>query len=225
MVNIKPGISGEILFEEAAGAEDRPVGFPTTIYSVSERRILLAQTDPPLPADDLGRVVVFTYVIHKESAPARHRFHARMVGFSDHEIAPGQRVPALVIERTSAPEPCNLRMNFRIKPSAERGLAVLLGGVPVVIVDISEGGVCVRLKGEMTLKLQDMVRLTVSVDGRSFDVDSQVVRICAPQAAAGTASLQQFVSLQFLGNQAARENILGRKLFHLERVQIKNKIR
>jgi len=148
MVNIKPGISGEILFEEA-GAEDRPVGFPTTIYSVSERRILLAQTDPSLSADDLGRVVVFTYVIHKESAPARYRFHARMVGFSDHKIAPGQRVPALVIERTSAPEPCNLRMNFRIKPSAERVLAVLLGGVPVVIVDISEGGGCVRLNRKL----------------------------------------------------------------------------
>ncbi len=122
------GISGEILFEEA-GAEDRPVGFPTTIYSVSERRILLAQTDPPLSADDLGRVVVFTYVIHKESAPARYRFHARMVGFSDHEIAPGQRVPALVIERTSAPEPCNLRMNFGSNPR-QKGPGGPLGGVP-----------------------------------------------------------------------------------------------
>lgn len=70
MVNIQPGISGEILFEEA-GAKDRPVGFPTTIYSVSERRILLAQTDPPLSADDPGGTMVFTYVIHKESAPAK----------------------------------------------------------------------------------------------------------------------------------------------------------
>jgi len=224
MVNIKPGISGEILFEEA-GSQERSVGFPTTVYSVSERRILLAQTAPPLSAADLGRDLVFTYVIRKESNPARYRFGARMVGFSDHGIAPSQRVPALVIERTSAPEPCNLRMNFRIKPSAERGLAVLLGGMPVVIVDISEGGVCVRLKGEMTLKPQDMVRLTISVDGRSFDVDSRVVRICAPQAAAGTVSLQQFVSFQFLGSQAARENILGGKLFKLERAQIKNKIR
>lgn len=50
-----------------------------------------------------------------------------------------------MIERTSAPEPCNLRMNFRIKPAAEGGLAALLGGVPVVIVHISEGGGCVRL--------------------------------------------------------------------------------
>jgi hypothetical protein len=224
MVNIKPGMVGEILIEDD-GITDKMAGIPITVFSVAERRILLSQTAPPISDADLGKRLLLTYLVNHETSPLRYRFGAKLIGFADHEIAPSLRIPALVIERETHPEACNLRMNYRIKPATDRGLQVWLRGTLVPIVDISEGGVCIRAKGEIALKPRDTTQLTIGVDDRTFEVESRVVRIWSPPTPGGTAGSRQFVSFQFLGNLAARENILGRKIFQLERTQIKNKIR
>jgi hypothetical protein len=224
MMSIKSGIFGEILFEDSAN-QDRISGIPSLIYSVEDQRILLSQTSPPIATDDLGKRITLTYLDDNEGAPVRYRVRARLTGFTDHEIAPSQWAPALVIERETHPEACNLRTSYRIKPAQNKGLTVSLRGTPVEIVDISEGGVCIGWKGDLPLKPRDTLKLTISIDKRAFDVESRVVRINSPQTAAGAAGKRQFVSFQFLGSQAARENLLGGKIFQLERTQIKNKIR
>ncbi|MDA8124100.1 MAG: PilZ domain-containing protein [Deltaproteobacteria bacterium] len=224
MVSIEPGTLVELLFD-GDDWTNRSAGIQAIAYSVSDKHIVLSQTTPPLAKALFGKRLRLTYLDKSGDIPLRCGFEGRLRGLVDHERSPSERVPALVFERESDPETCNLRENFRIKPSTDAGLEILLKATRVVIVDISEGGACVRLINEVTLNPGDTVKLTIAVDGRSFDVESKVVRVWSPQTACGNNGRQQFASFRFLGNQAARENVLARKIFDLERSQIQNKIR
>jgi len=224
MMSIKPGTTGEIVFADDE-IQNRIISISTTIYSETDRRIVLSQTTPPLSAADVGKRLRLTFLDTSGDSSTRYGFWARLRGFTDHEITPSQSVPALVIEKETNAETCNLRMNYRVKPATDQGLTVWLQKTPLAIVNISEGGICIRSKGDLALKPHDSIQLTIDVDGRQFAVESRVVRVWSPQMAGGAKSLQQFVSFQFLGNPAARENLLGGKLFQLERTQSKDKIR
>lgn len=227
MVKIESIANAEIIFEcdKTNETSDRIPAIPIVVYAVENRRLFLSQAVPPISSALFGKRLLLTFLERNEGKNHRYAFWAKLIGLSDYDISPSQRVPVLVVEKETDPETCNLRMSFRIRPDLDRGLAVFLRGAKVNIVDISEGGVCISSKKDLALAQDDRITLTISIDDRKIDVDSRVVRVTSSQAAAGSSVNQQLASFQFLNNQAARETLLSRKIFHLERTQIKNRVR
>mgnify|MGYP001378634425 CR=1 FL=1 len=215
MVSVRPGVTADILFE---GDETKPQVSPlrAMIYSVTEKRLILSQTAPPVSDARLGKRFLITFLQESEGTIHRYGVWARLKGIADYELTPSQRVPALSLERESEPRKHNLRMNFRIKPPLNRGLSASVQGAPVAIVDISVGGIRISSRNSFPFKAQELVKITIAVDNGKFEVQARVIRTWQSRVA-GAGQLLSYASMQFLDNQAARESLLSKKIILLER--------
>ncbi|MHB8770746.1 MAG: PilZ domain-containing protein [Syntrophales bacterium] len=215
MVSIRPGVTADILFE---GDEAKPQvsPLPAMIYAVTEKRLILSQATPPVSDTRLGKRFLITFLETSEGKSHRYGFWARLRGMEDYELTPSQRVPVLVFDRETEPRIHNLRMNFRIKPTLNKGLSALFQGAPVTIVDISVGGIRISSKEEFPFKAHDAIKMTIGVDSAKFAVEGRVIRTWQARATGGGALLS-YASVQFLDNQAARESLLSKKIILLER--------
>jgi hypothetical protein len=227
MAAIKPGMTADIV---SAGDETKKESPPlqTVIYEVTDRRLILSQTTPPLTNAQQGKRLLVTFLEKREGVNpnSRYGFWATLTGLlTNYEIGPSQMVPALVLERETKPQTHNLRMSYRINPAADSGLTVIVRGVPVNVVDISVGGVRISSKSDLSLKDRDIVKLAINIDGKTLDIEGMVVRVWSAQTAIGTDINQQFASIQFLSNQNARESLLGKKIILMEREKLAHRIR
>lgn len=127
----------------------------------------------------------------------------------------------LLLEKENNPATVNRRMGFRVRPLPNSGLSVFFQETAVNVIDISVGGACISRSQELSLTSQETVTLIISVDGKRFDVKSTVIRTWSSQSASGS---QYFASIQFVGNPAMRESLLGKKIMHLERERFLNKL-
>ncbi|MDO8721348.1 MAG: PilZ domain-containing protein [Syntrophales bacterium] len=222
MVAIKPGMTADII---SAGDETKKESPPlqTEIYEVTERRLTLSQTTPPITNAQQGKRFLVTFLEKSGEVNPRHGFWATLTRLlTNYEIAPSQLVPALVMERETNPQTYNLRMSYRINPT-DSGLTVVVRGVPVNVVDISIGGVRISSKHDLSLKPRDIVKLAINIDGKTLDIEGMVVRVWSSQTAGG--GNQHFASIQFLSNENARESLLGKKIILMEREKLANRIR
>ncbi len=215
MVDIRPGVMAGIMFE---GDETKSQISPlqTIIYSIAERRMILAQTTPPIAPERRGKRLLVTFLETNEGVSIRYGFWAKLKEVTDHEIVRFQPVPVLMIERETEPKKCNLRMNFRIKPMLNRGLTAFFQGAPVTVVDISVGGLRMSAKTPFPFNVLDIIVVTIGVDGKKFDVEGRVIRAWSPPPT-GAGGHQHYASIQFLNNQEARESLLSKKIILLER--------
>ncbi len=215
MVSIKPGVTADILFE---GDEAKPQISPlaTMIYAVADKRLILSQSTPPVSDNRLGKRFLITFLEASEGKNNRYGFWARLKGMEDYELTLSHRVPALVFDRETEPKKHNLRMNFRIKPTLNRGLSAFLQGAAVTIVDISVGGIRISSKEEFPFKAHDLIKLTIGVDNTKLPLEGRVIRTWQARVTGGGALLS-YASVQFLDNQAARESMLSKKIILLER--------
>ncbi len=218
MVDIRPGVMADIIFEGDETKNQIP-RLQTIIQSIEERRMILAQTTPPVPEERRGKRLLVTFLETNDGISVRYGFWAKLKAVTDHEIIRFQPVPVLMIERETEPKKCNLRMNYRIKPMMNRGLAAVFQGAPVTIVDISVGGLRMSAKTAFAFNVLDIITVTIDVDGKKFDVEGRVIRAWSPPPT-GAGGQQHYASLQFLSNQAARESLLSKKIILLEREQL-----
>lgn len=217
MVDIKSGMMADMTFEGDETKSQVP-SRETIIYSVADTRIILSQTMPPLTDAQQGKRFLLTFLQKSKGPNPRCGFWAKLIGLlTDYELAPSQLVPALVMARETDPTTYNLRMSYRIRPLLHGGLSIMLRGVEVNIVDISVGGVLISTTKSLALKPQDMIALIIRVDDRKLDLKGLVIRVWSSQSAFGA---QQFASIQFFSNEAARESLLGRKILLMERERL-----
>jgi hypothetical protein len=213
MVNVRPGVMVDIIFE-GDETKNQIASLQTIIYSIADRRMILPQPTPHVSAEKKGKRLLVTFLETREGVTTRYGFWAKLKMLTNHEITPSQPIPVLVIEKETEPEKYNLRMNYRIKPLMNKGLAVFFQGAPVAIADISVGGVRISAKNVFSFNAHDVITMTIGVDDQKFDVQGRVIRAWSPQSAGGH---QHYASIQFLDNQAARESLLSKKIILMER--------
>ncbi|MHB9097669.1 MAG: PilZ domain-containing protein [Syntrophales bacterium] len=213
MVDIRAGVMVDIIFEGDETKNQIP-RLQTIIYSITDRRMILPQTTPPVSKERQGKRLLVTFLETNAGVSIRYGFWAKLKAMTNHEITPSQPAPVLVIDRETEPKKYNLRMNYRIKPLMNKGLAAFFQGAAVTIVDISVGGLRMSAKTAFPFNAHDIITLTIGVDSVKFDVQGRVIRAWSPQSAGGH---QHYASIQFLDNQAARESLLSKKIILMER--------
>ncbi len=215
MVDIRPGAMADIVFEGDDTRNQTPP-LQTIIYAIADRRMILSQTTPPIASERRGKRLLITFLETNEGISVRYGFWAKLKEVTEHEITPFHPVPVFIIERETEPKKCNLRMNYRIKPMMNRGLAAFIQGAPVTIVDISVGGLRMSAKTPFAFNVLDIIIVTIGIDGKKFDVEGRVRRAWSlPPTGAG--GHQYHASIQFLNNHAFRESVLSQKIILLER--------
>ncbi|HLA27333.1 MAG TPA: PilZ domain-containing protein [Syntrophales bacterium] len=227
MVAIKPGMTADIVSESDEPTKEGPP-LQSVIYEVTDRSLILSQTTPPITDVQQGKRLLVTFLDKSEEAnpTSRYGIWATLTRLmTNYEIAPSQMVPALVLERETKPQTHNFRMSYRINPATDSDLTVLVRGVRVNVIDISIGGVRIGSKSDLSLKANDIVKLAITIDGKTIDIEGMVVRAWSAQTASGTGINQQFASIQFLSNQNARESMLGNKIILMEREKLAKRIR
>lgn len=151
MADIRAGVMVDIIFEGDETKNQIP-RLQTIIYSITDRRMMLPQTTPPVSKERQGKRLLVTFLETNAGLTVRYGFWAKLKMLTNHEITPSQPVPVLIIERETEPTKCNLRMHYRIKPMLHRGLTASFQGAPVTIADISVGGLRMSAKNPFSYR-------------------------------------------------------------------------
>jgi hypothetical protein len=189
----------------------------SSIFDIVENRLIIAQTYPPILKSKMGKAVVVTYLARREESHLRYGFDATIIELlNEYTLSAGNTTRAAVLLRKSNPVEYNLRSFFRLGPPDNNGLDMVVYGKPVSILNISIGGA--KISHDRTLKFQPGKTMTVSlsIDGERFELNAFVVRTWEPQDARLVKSLE-FVALSFIDTTMRFKNILGRKIFDIQR--------
>jgi hypothetical protein len=172
MMDIKPGLGVEFMYY-ADYAKDNISIMRSVIYDVLNRKVILSQAHPTVLKSSLKREIVVTYLTREQGQTARFGFSAIIVDFMNHyELASNERVPAIVIERTGAPERFNIRLNFRLKVPSGRGLKLSMGNQHLNLIDISVGGAKFICTNAVSLVPHSRIKLTVGFDRQRRDLEA-----------------------------------------------------
>ena len=187
------------------------------VFDVIDKKIILSQSSPPLFRSSLKRDILVTYLDNIVKNGIRFGFQATVVDLWErYEIASGERVSAIIIERKSIPQPVNIRLNYRLKLPSLSGFALYVRDKRASIIDLSIGGVKISLKGVELLKPQDQIKLRFRFNNRDFNLEGEVVRIWS-NVTAGRRDDVQLISIKFINADKEFEHLLGQQIFRVER--------
>ena len=187
------------------------------IYDVAGKKMILAQSVPIVLPSHLKRDILMTYLQNKDSHYTRLGFKAKIIDIIDqYEIEPGKLLPAIVVEQSEAPQSVNLRIHFRLQLPYDSGLTMQVNGDHANIIDISIGGAKIILKIAKKLAPQDRLKLKLCIDDREFSLEAGVLRAWPPMGEESRKDLY-YVTMQFLNAGTELAQILGRKIFSIER--------
>ena len=216
MSELKPGISVDVVLESDPNRLRK-----TIIYDIEGRKVILAQTSPPLLRSHLGEPVRVSFATKiKGVRDTRLAFCGDIVEFiRDYEMSSSQTVPAVVTEQRTELEEIDRRMFYRIAPSLNSGLEVLLGNEKISIIDISLGGAKLLHSIERMLQTNEQIALTILMDRQRFDVKARIVRVEQKFDPAKSMKTQT-TSLQFGENSQEFGRALAKKMMLMERQRL-----
>jgi hypothetical protein len=188
----------------------------STIYDISDPVILAAQSDPPLGPSLVGRTVMITYVNKEGGTVIRYGFPARIDALVDYDLAGGETVQAIRMEREGDIRPHSIRMFHRVEPLPDGNLRLFIAGKEMKILDISLGGVRFTLDGSISLGAGRIEDIYVDIGQRSYNLRA---RICRTWESTDVRSWKEpgFASAEFLGAPHFFERVLVRQLRQIER--------
>jgi hypothetical protein len=216
MKDIRPGLGVEFMYYTDY-AKDNIRIMRAVIYDVLDRTLILSQAQPTVLASSHKREIVVTYLTREPGQTSRFGFSAIIVDFMNHyELVSKERVPAIVIERTGAPEHFNIRLHFRLKVTSGSGLTLYMGNKKLNLIDISVGGGKFCCTKAVSLIPHSRIRLTVGIDRQLRDLEAEVLRVWSPENQRIRNELQ-FATVKFLHSGSEVENFLGKEIFRIER--------
>jgi hypothetical protein len=187
------------------------------VHDVTDNKIIIAQTDPPISRTKTNKEVYATYLEREGGKPARYGFPAKIVGFmKDYELASQEKTQAVVLLREGLREPYNLRMFYRLEPPSHCGIDIFVNGIKVSILDISIGGASFSHNRIYPFKVNEEAKIILVIGERASQIEAKVVRTWEPENEKAKKSLE-FVSIQFLDMKGHIKNELGRKIRDVER--------
>lgn len=216
MADIRPGRGVEFVYH-ADYAEDHVRVMRSVIYDVLDAKLILSQPQSTVLTSSLKKEILVTYLTREQGQAARFGFSAIIVDFMHrYELASGERVPAVVIEQTSAAGRINLRLNFRLKAPSGSGLTLSTANRKLNLIDISVGGAMFSWTNPVSLIPQGLLKLTVGCGRQRQDIEAEVLKVWSP-ANQGRHGDLQFATVKFLHVGHQVEHFLGREIFRIER--------
>jgi hypothetical protein len=189
----------------------------TTVFDIIQKRLIIAQTYPPILKSKIGNAVIVTYLANGKTGLVRYGLDATILELlSDYRLSAGNITRAAVLLRKSEAVEYNLRFFFRVEPPGSSGLTLSVYRKPVNILDISIGGAKISHDRSVKFETGKIMTVSLSIDGEKFEVNATVIRTWAPEEARMVKSLE-FVALGFVYTNMHLKNLLGRKLFDIQR--------
>jgi hypothetical protein len=155
---------------------ERGVIKASSIQDIFDGRIVLVQIIPPLSKSYIGKTVLITYLV-REGQSMRRGFRAKIVEMREGYVTAGRGFPAIIVNTISESELCNLRVHERHQPELE--IEIHIGADCLEIINISDSGAhVVRSAGKRsTLKVDDMVLLTIRNGKEQCDRQAMIIRL------------------------------------------------
>ncbi|MCK9363548.1 MAG: PilZ domain-containing protein [Syntrophales bacterium] len=203
---IRPGISIDVV--------DQDRHMKSIAYDVIDRRIIIAQTAPPLTKYNLNREITLTFILKQGGTPFRYGLQARVTDFIPNYKLASTEVVAVGLERTTNPEICNLRMDFRVHSPADSNFAIEMKGRKLSIIDVSAGGFQFSYRGDDLPRINEDFEMTLIIDGDSLRLKANVLRITTPLH--HDRSLRH-VCVKFVGSSREYERHLMKKIIEIQR--------
>lgn len=215
-MNIKPGMHIAITVDMDPLRETIDIK-NSIVHDIVDRKIVAAQTDPPLLKSYLNRTIYITYLEKEAGKPVRYGFPAKVLEFiKDYRLTSSEMTQAIVLIQEAETEQYNLRMFYRLEPPSNSGLDIYVGGEKVSIIDISIGGANFSHSRSGPLQTNETVKIVLGIDGKETKIDAQVLRVREPESDRLKKSLE-LVSVYFLNMPGSTKNALSRKIRDIER--------
>ena len=197
-------------------AKERIFVKASTVYDVKGRTAILAQTDPPILNSMLNEDITITYLKRKSDAMERHGFLAKIVEFIDYSLDSGKMVKALEVEEIGEAQPYNIRMFYRVTPTAHDGLTMEIDGTPINVLDFSLGGARLSCDRSVRLKTDSVVNANIETGGRTYSVKARVIRTWDGESE-GFSGNPRLASIEFVNMDRTIEQALSQKIQDIER--------
>ena len=193
----------------------------TIVYDIVGKKIILAQTSPPLLRSHLGERVRISFAIKKKSIKnTLLAFSAEIKEYiPKYEMNSYQTVPAVVLHQITGLKEIERRMFYRITPPPNHDLEVILGNEKMNVIDISLGGAKLSHSIERILEPYEKIQLTFHFNRRRYTIDAKVIRE-EQKTSPITKKKTQTVFIQFETNDREFERLITLKIMTLERQRL-----
>lgn len=175
MEELKPGTAVHIVLEMS----DPNRGMSTIVYDIIGKKIVIAQTSPPLLRSHLGESVRVSFLVKiKGIKDTRLAFSANIIEFiPNYEMSSFQTVPAVLLEQKTQLEEIDRRMFYRLAPPLRTDLKIMLGNEKVGIIDVSLGGVRITHSMKHIMQANEEIELTIFINSRLYKVMARIIRV------------------------------------------------
>jgi hypothetical protein len=190
------------------------------IYDVEGDEYILSQTTPPVRPSDMGKIASVTRLIPKGGQRLRWGFTGTLIDIiRNYRLGSSLEVLALCVRKTSPLETHNLRMHYRVRPSASWSARIEVDLMPVNLIDISLGGVLFSHGSGKIFEPGRLVQVTYTGPDRKQQVIRSVVKRAWAAEEARRPGLE-FVAVQFIQLDKELERELGREIMELQRASL-----
>ncbi|MFA6413024.1 MAG: hypothetical protein WCW53_10040 [Syntrophales bacterium] len=203
---IRPGLSLDVV--------DQNRHMKSLIYDVIDRRIIIAQTTPPLAKHNLNREVSLTFLMRKDGQPVRYGVQAKVTDFITNYKLSSSEVVAVGLEQKTRLDIYNLRLDFRVRPPADSNLSIEWKGQRLNIIDISVGGFQFSYRSKDVPEIYEEFKIALIIDEYFLELPVKVLRVTAPVAHDPDL---HYVGAIFKGNSRDYERYLMRKILEIQR--------
>lgn len=214
MEGLRPGMAIDMVLEMS----DPNRAMKSIIYDIIGRRIIIAQTTPPLLRSNLDERVRVSFIVKvKGIKDARLAFSANIIEFMPgYEMSSQLTVPAIVLEQKTELKEIDRRMFFRIPPPLNSDLTIMVRNEKVSIIDISLGGAKIVHSAGYELQPQEEMEMSIIVQRRRFNVKAKVIRT-EQKFNPAKAKKVQITSVQFAADDRELSHALARMIMMMER--------
>lgn len=219
MMDIGPGSSVDLILQLDL-LKDKIDVRRAIIYDVEGDEYILSQTTPLVRPSDMGKIASVTRLIPKGGQRLRWGFTATLIDIiRNYRLGSSLEVLALCVRKTSRLETHNLRMHYRVRPSANWSARIEVDLMPVNLIDISLGGVLFSHGSGKIFEPGRLIQVTYTgPDRKQHVIRSVVKRAWAAEEARHTGL--EFVAVQFIQMDKELERELGREIMELQRASL-----
>jgi hypothetical protein len=203
---IRPGLNLDIV--------DKERHMKSLIYDIIGRRIIIAQTSPPLTKHSLNRELSLTFVVRNEGQPVRYGVQAKVTDFIASYRLASSEVEAVGLEQRTRLDTYNLRLDFRIRPPADSNLTIEWRGQRLNIIDVSVGGFQFSYRGDDLPEIHEEFKIALVIDDYFLELGAKVLRITSPLS---HDPHLRYVGAVFMGKSRDYERYLMRKILDIQR--------
>jgi hypothetical protein len=184
------------------------------IYDVINRRIIIAQTTPPLTQYNLNWEISLTFLVNKDGQPVRYGVQAKVTDFITNYKLASSDVTAVGLEQKTRLHTYDLRLDYRVRPPADSNISIEQKGQRLNIIDISAGGFQFSYRGKDAPKVKEELKITLIIDESFFKISAKVLRLTTNVS--NDPNLH-YVGAKFTGGSRDYERYLMRKILEIQR--------